>query len=114
MAEKSSEPVVTTIERRVKFFGVEDAMPVFADLVAVRHSVDTFSLLFFSAIVPIAEDPKVIEAMEEIPARCISRVVFSLGTMERLYDAMGKNIAKQRELLKRAADDEQAQGMDSV
>ena len=114
MAEDSAV-IVSQVEKPVLFFGLEDVLPLQADLAAIRHSHEFYTLLFFSAIVPVVDDPQKLAGMENVPAKCIARIVLAPSTMERLYEAIGTNMEKRAKLLELVpSHGEPSQGMDSV
>jgi hypothetical protein len=106
---KESEGLV--VEKPLMFFGLEEVVPIHADLAAVRHTLNSFTLMFFSTIVPVTEDRTILENLENIPAKCIARVVLEPPMVARLLDALGRNMAKHEALVQRASE---GQGEDSI
>jgi hypothetical protein len=87
------------IEKKVKYYGTEDIIPIYAELAAVRHTENVFQLMFFQAVLPVTEDAKEYTKLEEIPARCLARIVIPPELMSDLYRAMGANMEKRQKLL---------------
>src|SRR5258708_19200318 len=87
------------VKRKVRYYGAEAIVPVFADLAAVRHSEHVFQLMFFQAVLPITEEAQDLVNLQEVPARCIARIVLPPELMSDLYKAMESNMAKREKLL---------------
>ncbi len=90
---------VSVVEKPLRYYGMEDVVPIFAELAAVRHTDQVFSLLFFQTGVPITEDRSVFEAMPEVTAKCIARIVITPKLMGELYKAMETNMQNWQKLI---------------
>ena len=96
MADTKEEQKVLVIEKPVRYYGGGDVVGVFADLAIVSHGTGSFNLSFYQIHTPETEQLAAFEALTDIPARCIMRVVLAPGLIEQLYDAIGKNIEKSK------------------
>ncbi|MCM3873688.1 MAG: hypothetical protein ND895_23625 [Pyrinomonadaceae bacterium] len=99
LSEVDKADKVLFIEKKVRYYGAEDVLPIYAELAAVRHTEHIFQLLFFQTVLPVTEDPKEYVKLEEIPARCLARIVIPPELMSDLYRAMGTNMEKRQKLL---------------
>ena len=90
---------ISVIQKPINYYGMEDVVPIFAELAAVRHSEQVFSLFFFQTAVPITEDPEILAEMQNVPAKCIARIVLTPNLMGELYTAMGTNMQNWEKLM---------------
>lgn len=85
---------------RLKYYGAEDVMGVFADQAMVQHTPQTFTLLFFQHQVPPTEDLAELQNMDELPARCVARIILTPQLMAEFLSAMQRNMDKHGQLIK--------------
>lgn len=90
---------ISVVEKPINYSGMDNVLPIFADLAAVRHSEQVFSLFFFQTIVPITDDQTVFDRMQDVPAKCIARIVLTPKLMGDLYAAMGTNLQNWEKLM---------------
>jgi Protein of unknown function (DUF3467) len=104
---ETKEPAIThgqvvrafTVDKALRYYGMEDVPPIYAELAAVRHSEHVFQLLFFQTVVPITDDKTEIAAMEKVPAKCIAKIIVSPKLMRDLHAAMETNMRNWERLI---------------
>lgn len=100
MADEEKAPEVPpeekpfTKEVPIRYYGMEDVTGVYADQASVQHIGETFTLYFFQEQHPLTDDISVLQKVEELPTKCVSRVVLSPALMQNLFTAIEKNMAK--------------------
>lgn len=87
------------LELPIKYHGAEDVVGIFADQAMAFHQAGYFTLLFFQTTLPPTEDKEVLKQLQQLPARCVARIVLTPELMQKLSDAMLKNLAKYRKLV---------------
>jgi len=98
-AREESATISFVTEKPIHYYGMDDVVPVFGELAAVRHSEQVFSLFFFQTVVPITEDRAVLEGMREVPAKCVAKIVLTPKLMAEMHKAMQTNIESWQKLM---------------
>jgi hypothetical protein len=88
-------------QKPIEYLGVERALPIYADVAAIRHTDQAFQLIFFQIAPPITNEKDALEKLESIPAYCIGKIVVSPPQMFQLYAAIKTNIEQWNELMQR-------------
>jgi len=97
-AEPDTEKVFYK-EITIRRFGGEDVVGIFADHAVVQHTSEHFTLYFFQSQVPLTEERADLEALTEMPAKCVARIVVGPRLMGELFAAMQKNLTKYNKLV---------------
>lgn len=105
MADEDNIPSEEILSRAVpiRHYGTEDVLGIFADQAIVSHSTGLFTLLFFQLQFPPAPNAEILQQMQELPARCVTRIILTPQLMQQFADAINENLVRYKRLTDRAS-----------
>ncbi|MDQ3817540.1 MAG: DUF3467 domain-containing protein [Acidobacteriota bacterium] len=83
----------------VRYYGTEDVVGIFADLAAVQHTAQHFTMFFFQTAIPMSQKESAVLELDELPAKCIARIALTPKLAFDLYKALETNLEKYNKLV---------------
>jgi len=88
----------------ITYYGTQDVVGIIADQAMVSHSTGFFTLYFFQMQIPPTEKVEDLQKLEELPARCVARIVLTPALLRQFVEAIGKNMERYERLIERQAE----------